>query len=477
MEGHVDSILDDALLLDRFVRSLVSSLVLHPFHVDGGCYYAVGRRGDYPVDDVPSELFGHLQTLCAQVAANRGVRGDHSSASLPESLLEESALSLYDNIVSAVDKILTNSLSALDMDGCGGDNVYSERFKENTNHLTSKLISLHRVTMIYLAVDRERLLLACTDVIGSENSCSKGLSRDNTLSTPFRPVLTRKVFSIKEEKFELKLQQKKQSPCFGNGTLEEPGAFYLHPYRRELRSLIHPEWQLDEPSVSNPDTSFENGFDTYVSQMSGVLAHVVITKTGEFDNFIDSLEELLASESLREVGLHVATHNYRSFQGSTRWLVISLRTAAASSGDDSRKSGIVDNIIDAVALQSELHRLDLIMANPLILKVMHGSRAGLAAMQRDLGLYVVNCFDICEGAKILRFPMTSINHITRYYGGSPVGNGSLRDWRSCAHEVVLQLQQQGRCLLPLFYLLRRDLFKAGIIPDALYKHALNASYH
>ena len=89
-----------------------------------------------------------------------------------------------------------------------------------------------------------------------------------------------------------------------------------------------------------------------------------------------------------------------------------------------------DYVIDAIALRPHMHRLGVILADPKIVKIMHGSENDNMWLQRDMGLYLVNVFDTFHAAKALKFPALSLAHLLTYYANIRLNKKhQLSDWR------------------------------------------------
>ena len=52
-----------------------------------------------------------------------------------------------------------------------------------------------------------------------------------------------------------------------------------------------------------------------------------------------------------------------------------------------------DYIVDTLSLRSELHKLNIVTTDPNICKVFHGGQSDVNWLQKDFGVYLVNCFD------------------------------------------------------------------------------------
>jgi len=104
-------------------------------------------------------------------------------------------------------------------------------------------------------------------------------------------------------------------------------------------------------------------------------------------NSEEKAEEMVGMlKTSQAIGVDLQYHNFHSYLGLTCLLVISTRTA--------------DFFVDTLALRTVLRRLLLdVFTDSNIVKVFHGGEQDVLALQRDLGLYVVNMVDIAVAAK------------------------------------------------------------------------------
>lgn len=56
-----------------------------------------------------------------------------------------------------------------------------------------------------------------------------------------------------------------------------------------------------------------------------------------------------------------------------------------------------------------MYKLGKVLADPGILKIMHGSAWSITALQRDFGLYIVNLLDLREAAVELDYSSSSLS--------------------------------------------------------------------
>jgi len=122
-----------------------------------------------------------------------------------------------------------------------------------------------------------------------------------------------------------------------------------------------------------------------------------------------------------------------------------------------------DYVIDTLALRREMYKLGSIFDDPAVVKVMHGCDRDIMWLQRDFGLYVVNCFDTFFAAKALRYPALSLAHLVRMHCGVVLNKKhQLSDWRQ--RPLPEEMLQYARCdthyLLTTYDCIRRDLWKS-----------------
>lgn len=116
--------------------------------------------------------------------------------------------------------------------------------------------------------------------------------------------------------------------------------------------------------------------------------------------------------------------------------------------------------MDVIALRRHMSVLLPIFDDPDIVKVFHGCEKDILWLQRDLGLYVVNCFDTYQAAKALRFPALSLAHLLKHYCGVTLNKKyQLADWRERplpAH-LIEYAKLDTHYLLYVYDCLRRDV--------------------
>lgn len=244
---------------------------------------------------------------------------------------------------------------------------------------------------------------------------------DNRRDTVFQPKLSRK--------FHARIEYK---PVVQYTDENNTQGFYSHPYEFELQRLEYPGYLLKKPkSTETPMPDRLRPYD-------------LIDTESALHRLIDELKPC------KEIAVDLEHHSIRSFQGLTCLMQLSSRSK--------------DYIVDTLALRTSLWQLGEIFANPKIVKVFHGCENDIYWLQRDLGLYVVNCFDTYLAAKQLRFPALSLAHLVRVYCGVTLDKThQLSDWRQ--RPLGEDMLQYARCdtmyLLYIFDMMRRDLWNAA----------------
>jgi exosome complex exonuclease RRP6 len=242
-----------------------------------------------------------------------------------------------------------------------------------------------------LAVDKERLLRGNTlDMTKPQLAFLSTI--DNSRYRPFRPRLRSKPHAHTPLNLvELSIDTK-ESEVVG------PSSYYAHPYEQELRKLVYPEFQLADGATIQPWLPPSSQPFAFVDTEDALLLMV-----DELDN-------------AREIAIDLEHHSYRSFQGITCLMQISSRDK--------------DYVVDALVLRAHLSALLRVTANPNIVKILHGCESDILWLQRDFGLYIVNCFDTYHAAKILRYPARSLSHLVKYHCGVTLDKKfQLADWR------------------------------------------------
>lgn len=202
---------------------------------------------------------------------------------------------------------------------------------------------------------------------------------------------------------------------------------YDHPYREEIETLEYRPWQLDV-----------SGIDADENEKLIQLEKFKIT--GDKGVWIDNEEDLSeltqriaqghANGEIQEIALDLEAHSHRTFAGFVCLIQLSIRRLQKEPNAPTISSGC-DFLIDALTLRHAIaSHLGPILANPNIVKVMHGADSDIPWLQRDFGCYVVNLFDTGRAARMLSYPSAGLAYLLRKYAGvDPDKTHQLSDWR------------------------------------------------
>ena len=67
-------------------------------------------------------------------------------------------------------------------------------------------------------------------------------------------------------------------------------------------------------------------------------------------------------------------------------------------------AGAKDFLVDCLALRRDMRLLEPVLSNPRICKVVHGGGNDVLWLQRDFGLFLVNCFDTEQACQARQLP-------------------------------------------------------------------------
>ena len=118
--------------------------------------------------------------------------------------------------------------------------------------------------------------------------------------------------------------------------------------------------------------------------------------------------------------------------------------------------------MDALALRRRMVELGQVLADPAVVKVLHGCDKDILWMQRDFGLYVVNCFDTHVAAKALNYPALSLAHLLKMHCGVTADKKhQLSDWRvrELPAEMLHYAKEDTHYLLYIYDRMRLELWK------------------
>ena len=119
-------------------------------------------------------------------------------------------------------------------------------------------------------------------------------------------------------------------------------------------------------------------------------------------------------------------------------------------------------MLDDIVLRPFLHNLLSVFIDPEIVKVFHGCDSDILWLQRDFGLYIINCFDTYFAAKLLRCPALSLSHLLKFYCGVTLNKKhQLSDWRQrpLPQDMLHYARDDTHYLLYLYDILRREVYR------------------
>jgi exosome complex exonuclease RRP6 len=229
-----------------------------------------------------------------------------------------------------------------------------------------------------------------------------------------------------------------------------PSQHCRHCYREELDALVYTAEQLR----------------IHISESSPPIP---VNSNIEY-RFIDTLQGLQDLSALFEnsenritaIAVDLEAHSYRSFAGIVCLIQMSFRIA---------NSDVIHNyIIDTLKLHDHVNIcLASILANPTVVKVLHGADMDIQWLQRDFGLYVVNLFDTGRAARVLKEhkQLHSIGYaslVSHYCNGYTIDKKyQLADWRQrpLPEEMLQYAIQDTYYLIDIYEHMKHDLYVYG----------------
>ncbi|KAK4026872.1 hypothetical protein OUZ56_015898 [Daphnia magna] len=164
----------------------------------------------------------------------------------------------------------------------------------------------------------------------------------------------------------------------------------------------------------------------------------------------EGFEHLLQDLLLQTViAVDLEHHDSRSYQGITCLMQIS--------------TGKSDYIVDTLKLWDQLQPLNQVFCNPKILKVasiFHAAENDVVWLQRDFGIYVVNLFDTCQAASLLRLKRKGLAFLLQHYCQIRISKSYQRaDWRirPLSKEMLNYARGDTHYLIYIYERLKQDL--------------------
>ena len=268
--------------------------------------------------------------------------------------------------------------------------------------------------------------------------------RSNDRTRPFIPkVHPDKPFGVVPLSLELQPgsgYETRMGSLQGSSTLPPdvivPDQYVKHPYQKEIEDFVYTEKQL---------------------QAEEPVGDAIPKRTTLSATWIDTPEALQTlvqrlEENVTEIALDLEAHSYRSFAGLVCLLQLTVRN----------EEGAAENyLVDTLKLFHDLNAaLAPALANPKIVKVMHGADSDIQWLQRDFGLYVVNLFDTGRAARALHYPSAGLAHLLhRFVGIEADKSHQLADWRQrpLTDDMEQYAIQDTHYLLDIYDRLRWEL--------------------
>ena len=213
-----------------------------------------------------------------------------------------------------------------------------------------------------------------------------------------------------------------------------PSEHYPHPYGEEIKSLKYRAWQLE---VQPGDNGEHGTGGTLNNPAMSATKGVWIDNEKDLISLVDRINS--GGDEMREISVDLEAHSFRSFSGFVCLMQLSLRRPIVekgrmvdmSKGDDNIETAY-DFVIDTLALRNVMNEhFAPIMANPDIVKVMHGADSDVGWLQRDFGIYIVNLFDTGRASRALpHFSRAGLAYLLSKYANVEADKKhQLSDWR------------------------------------------------
>jgi exosome complex exonuclease RRP6 len=195
-----------------------------------------------------------------------------------------------------------------------------------------------------------------------------------------------------------------------------------HLCEKEIRSFSYTKEQLEAAEPGSPFIQVDCGDDNPI-----LLPFTWIDTEKDLNRLALDLKKGCCTG----IALDLEAHSYRSFAGLTCLMQLSHYRR----DEDGRQ--MQNYLVDTLALRGSIHEhLAPVLADPAIVKVMHGADGDVQWLQRDFGCYVVNLFDTYRAAVLLKragvLSALSYAALLRHYTDGRVQTDKahqLGDWR------------------------------------------------
>ncbi|KAA8917633.1 hypothetical protein TRICI_000234 [Trichomonascus ciferrii] len=260
---------------------------------------------------------------------------------------------------------------------------------------------------------------------------------NNSADVPFKPLLTSKPHALEslEESMQMVQGDHEDSTAMerddvgdedeGPKKIDRP--HYKQPYKHEIENQEYPPMKVTEPI---PYKDWDENPVIYVDNQEKLNAMI---------------KDLQKS---KEIAVDLEHHDYRSFQGIVCLMQISNREK--------------DWIVDTLDLRDELEALNVVFADPKIVKVLHGAFMDIIWLQRDFGLYIVSLFDTYCASKALNLKKHSLAYLLENYAKFQTSKEYQRaDWRvrPIPERMLGYARADTHFLLYIYDILRNNLLE------------------
>jgi len=245
-----------------------------------------------------------------------------------------------------------------------------------------------------------------------------------------------------------------------------PSEHYPHPYEDEIKSLKYRAWQLE---VLPGDNGEHGRSGTLNNPAMSATKGVWIDNEKDLISLVDRINS--GGDEMREISVDLEAHSFRSFSGFVCLMQLSLRRPIVEKGRMADLSNGYDDIdtsydfvIDTLALRNVMNvHFAPIMANPNIVKVMHGADSDVGWLQRDFGIYIVNLFDTGRASRALpHFSRAGLAYLLSKYANVEADKKhQLSDWRQrpLPADMLAYAVSDTMYLLDIYDKIRMELIK------------------
>ena len=245
-----------------------------------------------------------------------------------------------------------------------------------------------------------------------------------------------------------------------------PSDHYPHPYTDEINTLEYRPYQLQVESGKSGIYGTSGTLNNpALSDMKGVW----IDTEEDLKKLVDRIND--GGNEMREIAIDLEAHSFRSFSGFVCLMQLSLRRpkvdagklATLADGDESIMTAY-DFLIDVLPLRNVMNEYFApIMANPDIVKVMHGADSDVLWLQRDFGIYIVNLFDTGRASRALpHFSKAGLAYLLSKYADVEADKKhQLSDWRQrpLPHDMLSYAASDTMYLLDIYDKVRLEHLK------------------